>query len=131
MRSFVRLSLLAATAITATAAPAFADEAAPAADQSAQDEPSRGDVIIVTARRRQETAQAVPLAISVIKGDSIEATGNFNVVKLQQLAPTLQVYTSNPRNTSVNIRGLGVPFGLTSDGFEQGVGIYVDDVYNS
>ena len=52
-------------------------------------------------------------------------------MKLQQLAPTLQVYTSNPRNTSVNIRGLGVPFGLTSDGFEQGVGIYVDDVYNS
>jgi iron complex outermembrane receptor protein len=86
---------------------------------------------IVTARRRAETAQQVPLAISVIRGDSIEATGNFNVVKLQQLAPTLQVYTTNPRNTSVNIRGLGVPFGLTSDGFEQGVGIYVDDVYNS
>ncbi|HEY6963832.1 MAG TPA: TonB-dependent receptor, partial [Erythrobacter sp.] len=38
---------------------------------------------------------------------------------------------SNPRNTAVNIRGLGVPFGLTSDGFEQGVGIYVDDVYYS
>ena len=88
-------------------------------------------MIIVTARRRQETAQAVPLAISVIRGDSIEATGNFNVVKLQTLAPTLTVYTSNPRNTAVNIRGLGVPFGLTSDGFEQGVGIYVDDVYNA
>ncbi len=103
------------------------------ADAAAQldDDASRGDIIIVTARRRQETAQEVPVAISVIRGDSIEATGNFNVVKLQQLAPTLQVYTSNPRNTSVNIRGLGVPFGLTSDGFEQGVGIYVDDVYNS
>lgn len=112
----------------ATAAPPEAAASAAAADAP---EPSRGDVIIVTARRRQETAQAVPLAISVVRGDSIEATGNFNVVKLQQLAPTLQVYTSNPRNTSVNIRGLGVPFGLTSDGFEQGVGIYVDDVYNS
>lgn len=102
---------------------------ADAVDQA--DDVSRGDVIIVTARRRQETAQEVPVAISVIRGDSIEATGNFNVVKLQQLAPTLQVYTTNPRNTSVNIRGLGVPYGLTSDGFEQGVGIYVDDVYNS
>lgn len=103
------------------------------AGSNAQDgeEASRGDVIIVTARRRQETAQEVPLAISVIRGDSIESTGNFNVVKLQQLAPTLQVYTSNPRNTAVNIRGLGVPYGLTSDGFEQGVGIYVDDVYNA
>ncbi|GLV24830.1 TonB-dependent receptor [Sphingobium sp. Cam5-1] len=109
-----------------------AEEAsAPAADAAEQAANPRGDVIIVTARRRAETAQEVPLAISVIRGDSIEATGNFNVVKLQQLAPTLQVYTTNPRNTSVNIRGLGVPFGLTSDGFEQGVGIYVDDVYNS
>ncbi|MEY4721021.1 MAG: hypothetical protein RIQ46_746, partial [Pseudomonadota bacterium] len=105
---------------------------AAASDAVAQEEDfSRGEVIIVTARRRQETAQAVPLAISVIKADSIESTGNFNVQKLQQLAPTLQVYSSNPRNTSVNIRGIGVPFGLTSDGFEQGVGIYVDDVYNS
>lgn len=103
----------------------------PATDAAEQPANPRGDVIIVTARRRAETAQEVPLAISVIRGDSIEATGNFNVVKLQQLAPTLQVYTTNPRNTSVNIRGLGVPFGLTSDGFEQGVGIYVDDVYNS
>ncbi|MFA7602457.1 MAG: TonB-dependent receptor [Novosphingobium sp.] len=113
------------------AADTVAANAAAADTAAEQDTLSRGEVIIVTARRRQETAQAVPLAISVIKADSIESTGNFNVVKLQQLAPTLQVYTSNPRNTSVNIRGLGVPFGLTSDGFEQGVGIYVDDVYNA
>jgi iron complex outermembrane receptor protein len=129
-------SLLLATVASASfiASSAQAQDAAqPAAADTTDDQASspRGDVIIVTARRRAETAQEVPLAISVIKGDSIEATGNFNVVKLQQLAPTLQVYTTNPRNTSVNIRGLGVPFGLTSDGFEQGVGIYVDDVYNS
>jgi iron complex outermembrane receptor protein len=128
--------LLATVAGATLATPVLAQDApaatAPAADQAAQDDSqTRGDVIIVTARRRQETAQAVPLAISVIRGDSIEATGNFNIIKLQQLAPTLQVYMTNPRNTSVNIRGLGVPFGLTSDGFEQGVGIYVDDVYNS
>ena len=129
-----------ATALAAT--PAFGQDAgapaqaeAPLQDpESAPDAPisaARSGEIIVTARRRAETAQAVPLAISVIRGDSIEATGNFNVVKLQQLAPTLQVYTTNPRNTSVNIRGIGVPYGLTSDGFEQGVGIYIDDVYNS
>ncbi|RSU55510.1 TonB-dependent receptor [Sphingobium yanoikuyae] len=128
-----RFLLLASVASASFVTPtAFAAEAAqPAAADDQQASSPRGDVIVVTARRRQETAQEVPLAISVVKGDSIEATGNFNIVKLQQLAPTLQVYTTNPRNTSVNIRGLGVPFGLTSDGFEQGVGIYVDDVYNS
>ena len=146
MNPYVRSGLFAATAlVTGLALPQGAAHAAevgaaaaspgaplPAAEQGLEAEnASHGDVIIVTARRRQEAAQAVPLAISVIKADSIESTGNFNVVKLQQLAPTLQVYTSNPRNTSVNIRGIGAPFGLTSDGFEQGVGIYVDDVYNS
>ncbi|WP_176591610.1 TonB-dependent receptor [Sphingobium sp. EM0848] len=131
---FLWLAGVASASIIASNASAQ-DAPQPAADtntaDSAEQSSPRGEVIIVTARRRQETAQEVPLAISVVKGDSIEATGNFNVVKLQQLAPTLQVYTTNPRNTSVNIRGLGVPFGLTSDGFEQGVGIYVDDVYNS
>ncbi len=126
---FLLLAGVASASFIASTASAQ-DAAQPVAD-SAEQATARGEVIIVTARRRAETAQEVPLAISVIRGDSIEATGNFNVVKLQQLAPTLQVYTTNPRNTSVNIRGLGVPFGLTSDGFEQGVGIYVDDVYNS
>ena len=109
----------------ATAAQAPADEA-PAADTD-----QAGGDIIVTARHREETAQSVPLAISVLDSAAIEATGNFNILKLQQLTPTLQVYSSNPRNTAVNIRGLGAPFGLTSDGFEQGVGIYVDGVYNA
>ncbi len=140
MHSLFRASLLAS--VTLLPLPAFAAPAEVAGENAAATEDQSGTAaeegvqrnsgdILVLARRRQEAAQAVPLAISVVKGDSIEATGNFNVVKLQQLAPTLQVYTSNPRNTSVNIRGLGVPFGLTSDGFEQGVGIYVDDVYNS
>ncbi|MED5546668.1 MAG: TonB-dependent receptor [Pseudomonadota bacterium] len=85
--------------------------------------------IFVTARRRTETVQDVPIAISVVGGEHIDATGSFNVGRLQQLTPTLQYYSTNPRNTAVNIRGIGVPFGLTNDGIEQGVGIYVDDVY--
>ncbi|WJY19909.1 TonB-dependent receptor [Alteriqipengyuania flavescens] len=87
--------------------------------------------IVVTARRRQENSQDVPIAVSVVGGEHIDATGSFNVGRLQQLTPTLQFYSSNPRNTAVNIRGIGVPFGLTNDGIEQGVGIYVDDVYYS
>lgn len=87
--------------------------------------------ITVTARRRVETVQDVPIAISVVGGEHIDNTGSFNVGRLQQLTPTLQYYSSNPRNTAVNIRGIGVPFGLTNDGIEQGVGIYVDDVYHS
>lgn len=141
MRSFVRVGLLATTVLAASivvAAPAFAEEAPAEAAAEADSTTSvgtgagdtRGD-ILVTARRRAESSQQVPLAISVVGGDHIDATGSFNVGRLQQLTPTLQFYSSNPRNTAVNIRGLGVPFGLTNDGIEQGVGIYVDDVYNS
>jgi iron complex outermembrane receptor protein len=41
------------------------------------------------------------------------------------------MYTSNPRNTGVNIRGTGSPFGLTNDGLDPGVGFYIDGVYFS
>ncbi len=85
--------------------------------------------IIVTARRRAEPVQDVPIALSVVGGAQIEATGTFNVDRLTQLQPSLQFISSNPRNTALNIRGIGAPFGLTNDGIEQGVGVYIDQVY--
>lgn len=89
------------------------------------------DRVVVTARRREEQSQDVPLAISVLNSAMIESTGTLNVGKLTQLQPTVQFYSSNPRNSAINIRGLGAPFGLTNDGIEQGVGLYVDQVYYS
>ena len=106
------------------AAPA-AVAAAPAADADDLTE------VTVSARRRQEALQDVPLPITVLDAGQLDDTGAFNVQKLTQLAPTLQFYSSNPRNSAANIRGLGAPFGLTNDGIEQGVGLYVDDVYYS
>jgi iron complex outermembrane receptor protein len=128
-RSSLRLGAALAAILTT---PVYAQDEAPAhpANEAAAEEPDSHD-IIVTARRRSESAQDIPLAVSVLDAKQLDETGAFNVNRLQQLAPTLQFYSSNPRNTAVNIRGLGVPFGLTSDGFEQGVGIYVDDVYYS
>jgi iron complex outermembrane receptor protein len=126
--------LLGAALVSATAAPVWAQDQAAAtddADTAASEDQSAGGDIIVTARRRSESAQDVPIAVTVLGGQQLTETGAFNVARLQQIAPTLQLYSSNPRNTSLNIRGLGVPFGLTSDGFEQGVGIYIDDVYFS
>src|SRR5262245_29581940 len=78
------------------------------------------DVVTVTARRRDEELQDVPLPITVVDAKLLDETGSFNVARLQQLAPTLQFYSTNPRNSAANIRGLGAPFGLTNDGIEQG-----------
>lgn len=87
--------------------------------------------ITVTARRRSESVQDVPLPVSTLDGDRLDESAAFNVGRLQSLQPSLQFYSSNPRNTAVNLRGFGAPFGLTNDGIEQGVGLYVDQVYYS
>jgi iron complex outermembrane receptor protein len=138
-----RFPLLAGTAFLALAAPAHArppvqeaEQPPPTADAA---EPASADVppplpegdIVITARRRTESLQNVPLAVSVVGGEQLTRTGTFNVGKLAQIQPTIQFYSTNPRNSAANIRGLGAPFGLTNDGIEQGVGIYVDQVYYS
>ncbi len=116
--------------LLASAAPvATPPEPAPVADPAAPQEAQAPGDIVVTAQRRQERAQDVPIALSVITGNDIAKTGAFNVSRLQQLQPALQFYSSNPRNSAINIRGLGAPFGLTNDGIEQGVGFYLDGVY--
>lgn len=87
------------------------------------------DDVVVSSRRRQEAVQDIPIPISVIRGVTAEDAGAFNVNRLKELVPTVQLYASNARNTTLNIRGLGSTFGLTNDGIDPGVGFYVDGVY--
>ncbi|MES2289387.1 MAG: TonB-dependent receptor [Pseudomonadota bacterium] len=121
-RAVLLASIAAPFPVFAQADPASAEVSADAAGQES-------DAIVVTARRRTETLQNVPIAISVLSGKDLTSSGSFNVQRIQQTQPALQFYSSNPRNTAINIRGLGAPFGLTNDGIEQGVGFYVDGVY--
>jgi len=85
--------------------------------------------VVVTARRVEEVAQEVPIPVSVVSGDLVADSGAFNVNRLKEMIPTVQFYSSNPRNSAINIRGLGAPFGLTNDGIEPGVGLYIDGAF--
>ncbi len=85
--------------------------------------------VVVTSRRRKETVQESPIPVSVVTGVRVAEAGAFNVNRLKELIPTVQLYSSNPRNTGLSIRGLGTTFGLTNDGIDPGVGFYVDGVY--
>ncbi|WP_425228921.1 TonB-dependent receptor [Sphingomonas sp.] len=126
------MPLTLALILAAQTAPALtSDQTAPqaATERAGPALASPGGDVVVTARRRNESAQRVPIAISVIGGTALAETGTNNVTRLTQIQPTLQFYSTNPRNSAANIRGLGAPFGLTNDGIEQGVGIYVDQVY--
>ena len=67
----------------------------------------------MTARRVEEAVQEVPIPVSVLSGELVESAGAFNVNRVKELIPTVQFYSSNPRNSAVTIRGIGSPFGLT------------------
>ncbi|MBU1513322.1 MAG: TonB-dependent receptor [Alphaproteobacteria bacterium] len=125
----------ASAALFLAALPAVAAEAAvdAAATTDAGDGDGGGEVeaVIVTARRRAEQAQDVPIALSVLSAETLDKTGTYNLAQVVQLAPSLYIGSFNPRNTTVNIRGLGNNLGLANDGLEAGVGLYIDQVYFS
>jgi iron complex outermembrane recepter protein len=123
---------LAAAAAAAPATP-DAEAASTAEDQAATPgaEPAQPDTIVVTATRRVVAVQDVPIPISVLSGATLVESGTQNIGQVVQLQPSLTFYQTNPRNAAINIRGLGAPIGLTNDGLEQGVGIYIDQVYYS
>ncbi|MFZ4261162.1 TonB-dependent receptor [Sphingobacterium sp. HJSM2_6] len=87
------------------------------------------DQILVTSRRRKEQLQDVPIPITSINATTMEDAGAFTVNKIKEMLPTVQLYSSNARNTTLNIRGLGSTYGLTNDGIDPGVGFYLDGVY--
>ena len=129
---YQKLLLSAAVIGAVGCGPTYAAEAsasAPAADAAALDAEESEAAITVTARRREEDAQDVPIALSVLSADTLDKTGNFTLGQVQQLVPSLQIFSFNPRNTNINIRGLGANVALTNDGLENGVGFYLDNVY--
>ena len=71
----------------------------------------------------------MPIAINAYGAAQIEATRTYNLRDLQQLTPSLVVTNTNPRNTSINIRGLGNNVAVYNDGLEPAVGVYLDGVY--
>lgn len=97
----------------------------------AQDEPaaSEDEGIIVTARRREESLQDVPIAISVQTAEQLDQRGAENITVLQQTTPNATIQVARGSNSTLIgfIRGVGQQDPLW--GFEPGVGLYVDDVY--
>jgi len=112
---------------------AFAQSGAPSAQavpaREANPSSERVDEIVVTSRRREEVAQEMPIPVTVVSGDLVADSGGFNVNRIKELIPSVQLYSSNPRNTALSIRGQGTTFGLTNDGIDPGVGYYIDGVF--
>jgi len=84
------------------------------------------DDIVVTAQRREERLQDVPIAVTALSGDAIAAAGITNTQQLTQAIPNLVVTNAGASFQAV-IRGVGTR-GVTQ-GDEANVAIYVDGVY--
>jgi len=125
----VRAGLLATAACAVTlmgAGSANAQTAAPVA--AAPDAAASGTgEIIVTAQKRAQNLQSVPLAVNVVTGAQLQANGVQDFADLNRVAPSLTVRPAeNPVNADVSIRGVGTfAFAI---GVEPSVAVVVDDV---
>jgi len=91
------------------AAPAHAQTAAPAAEASGD----AGDVILVTARRKSENLQTVPIAVTAINQDTLSKGGSFSPLDLAQVAPGVRTMgnVGNRSDVVYSIRGQSMAFG--------------------
>jgi len=86
--------------------------------------------IIVTASKRPQTLQEIPVAVSVITANDLKQTQILDIKDLQFLVPSLRVDTlQSSGNTNFRIRGFGN--GANNAGIEPSVGVFIDGVYRS
>ncbi|ANC86907.1 TonB-dependent receptor [Sphingomonas sp. NIC1] len=122
---------LLATPAMAQTAPADAPQSAAAEtspDTSATPPQDNGD-IVVTARRRSETLQSVPIAVTAFSADKLDKIGAVDLTDIQNVTPNTTLKTARGSNSTLAafIRGVGQQDPVP--GFEAGIGIYLDDVY--
>ena len=128
--------LLAGTAI-ALATPALAQNQTSAPDQPQPEQtnptpPGTAPVaaqeqeIVVTARKREESLQDVPVAVTAVTGETIEKRGLTQVKEVAQLTPSLNVNSDGVGRVFIAVRGVGTTLVGT---VQPGVGIFVDGIY--
>lgn len=118
--SVIRWAGAAALVVTATSPAATSAEEA----EVLQD-------IIVTARKREERAFSVPVAISAFSGIELQSSGIKDVNDLQVLTPSLFVNTTSGAVSDTTIRMRGVGTTGNNAGLEGAVGVFIDGVYRN
>ena len=113
-----RLALCAAIGVALAAPTALAQGAA------------RLEEVVVTAAKREQTLQEIPVAVSVVNAESIEQAQVLDIKDLQTLVPSLRVtQLQGSAQTNFIIRGFGN--GANNAGIEPSVGVFIDGVYRS
>jgi len=111
----------------ATAAWAVVSAPAALAQANGASEAAGDEVITVTARRREESAQDVPIALSVVSAEDLVARSAIRVSDALETVPNLFFESNSLGGSVVNIRG--VSSSTNNFGIESAVAVYLDDVY--
>lgn len=94
-----------------------------------KDEPKSLGEVTVTARRKEEKLQDVPIPIAVVTGETLRRDNIVSVQDFSRRVPNLGVTAANTRQTSIALRGLGKNSG--NESMESSVGVQVDNVWAS
>ncbi|WP_293972368.1 TonB-dependent receptor [Sphingomonas sp.] len=122
-----RAFLAAALSGTLASAAAAAD---PVADAAVAADAGNSPEVVVTARRRAENIQDVPISVQAISGETLQRKGTIDLQSLIDQTPGLNSTGGNPRNFSVTIRGIGYA-PTAADGLDNAIGVYFDGVYQA
>ncbi|HRH19767.1 MAG TPA: TonB-dependent receptor [Brevundimonas sp.] len=120
LNQLLRLTVSAAVILGTGAGVAYA--------QDSGDEPTRVDDIIVTAQKREQSLQDVPIVVTTLSEELLEDAGVRDIKDLQILTPGLTVTsTTNESITTARIRGVGTVG--DNPGLESSVGVVIDGIY--
>ena len=129
MNRHVKCALLVGAAWGVLAGATVAQDAEATAQAANAQDAATVDDIVVTARRRAESLQDVPVAVTAVTGEQLEARGALDITELARSTPSLTLNAARGSNSTLIsfIRGVGQQDPLW--GFDPGVGLYIDDVY--
>jgi iron complex outermembrane receptor protein len=85
--------------------------------------------VIVTARRREESLQETPVAVTALDAESLREAGVRNLADLNTVVPNIEVSSANGTAPLANIYIRGIGQRNTGPNIDSGVGIYIDEVY--
>lgn len=107
---------------------AIASVASPALAQS--ESAQKLEVIEVSAQKRTQNLQEVPVAVTALDGTVLAEKAVFDIYDIERSVPTLSAFQSqSATNSAFAIRGIGTS--SQNFGFESSVGLYVDGVYRA
>ncbi len=121
----MKSAMIAMMCSSALAMPAYAQDA----QEGAEEDDS--DVIIVTATRRAQDVQDIPLAVTAVSPEQLEQQGVVNVQNITQVSSSFSTSSAQIASSSVVLRIRGVGTTSNNIGFESAVGIFIDGAYQS